>query len=75
MLLSLISFFTTIVDKSPCNRNAVFISGFPHKKVHPFRNFLEVLPSPTIYRIETRKKFGIHASNFVCGVREEVAPV
>lgn len=50
VLLSLISVFTTIVDKSPCDSNAVFIfsaiSGFPHKKVFPFRNFLERSPPP-----------------------------
>ena len=32
------------------------ISGFPHKTVHPFRNFLAVLPPPTLYKVETRKK-------------------
>ena len=42
------------------------ISGFPHKKVHPFRNFLAVLPSS--HPIQ-KKKYWIHASNFICGVR------
>ena len=32
------------------------ISGFAHKTVHPFRNFLGVLPSPTLYKVEARKK-------------------
>ena len=32
------------------------ISRFPLKTVHPFRNFLAVLPSPTLYKVETRKK-------------------
>ena len=45
------------------------ISRFPLKTVHPFRNFLAVLPPPTLYKVETRKKFWIHASNIVCGVR------
>ena len=51
------------------------ISRFPLKPVHPVRNFLAVLPSPTPYKVETRKKFWIHASNIVCGVREGVGPV
>ena len=37
--------------------------------MHPFRNFLADLPPPTLYKVETRKKFWIHASNIVCGVR------
>ena len=48
-------------------------SVFPHREVHPFRNFLAVLSPPTLYKVETGKKildlFQIHASNFVCGVR------
>ena len=51
------------------------ISRFPLKTVHPFRNFLAVLPPPTLYKVETRKKFWIHASNIVCGVRGGVGPV
>ena len=39
------------------------ISRFPHKTVHPFRKFLAVLPPLTLYKVETRKKFLIHASN------------
>ena len=34
------------------------ISRFPLKIVHPFRNFLAVLPSPNLYKVETRKKSG-----------------
>ena len=39
------------MDKSPLDSNAIFIfsviSGFLHKKVHPFRNFLQFsLPPP-----------------------------
>ena len=54
-------------------------SVFPHREVHPFRNFLAVLSPPTLYKVETGKKildlFQIHASNFVCGVRGGVGPV
>ena len=32
------------------------IRRFPLKTVHPFRNFLAVLPPPTLYKVETRKK-------------------
>ena len=32
------------------------ISRFPLKTVHPFRNFLAVLPPPTLYKVETQKK-------------------
>ena len=46
------------------------ICRFPLKTVHPFRNFLAVLPPPTLYKVETRKKVWMHASNIVCGVRE-----
>ena len=35
-----------------------------------FRDFLTVLPPPTLYKAETRTKFWIHASNIVCGVGE-----
>ena len=51
------------------------ISRFPHKTVHPFQNFLAVLPPPTLHKVETRKKFRIHSSNIVCGVRGGVGPV
>ena len=43
--------------------------------VHPFRKFLAVLPPPTLYKVETRKKFWIQASNIVCGVRGGVGLV
>ena len=50
------------------------MSRFPLTRVHPFRNFLAVLPPPppptphpaTLYKVETGKKFWIHASNIVC---------
>ena len=70
---------TTIMDKSPGDSNAIFIfffhSGFPHKTVHPFRIFLAVLPPPTLYDVETEKKFWIHVSNIVCGVKGGIGPV
>ena len=49
------------------------ISPFPLKTVH-FRNFLALPPPPTLYKVETRKKFWIHPSNIVCGVRGGVGP-
>ena len=51
------------------------ICWFPLKTVHPFRSFLAVLPPPTLYKVETRNKFRIHASNIVCWVRGGVGPV
>ena len=51
------------------------ISRFPLKTAHPFQNLLAVLPPPTLYKVETLKKFWIHASNIVCGVRGGVGPV
>ena len=36
------------------------IRRFPLKTVHPFRNFLAVLPLPTLYKVETRKKIVQH---------------
>ena len=41
------------------------ISRFPLKTMHPFQNFLAVLPPPTLYKVETLKKFWIHESNIV----------
>ena len=41
------------------------ISRFPLKTVQRLRNFLAVLPAPTLYKVETRKKFWIQASNIV----------
>ena len=43
------------------------ISWFPLKTVHPFQNFLAVLPPPNLYKVETRKKLWIHASKIVLG--------
>ena len=50
-------------------------SRFPLKTVHHFRNFLALLPPPTLYKVETRKKLWIHASSIVCGVRGRFGPV
>ena len=41
------------------------ISRFPLKTMHPFQNFLAVLPRPTLYKVETLKKLWIHESNIV----------
>ena len=65
----------TILDKSPWDSTAIFIffsviSRFPH-----FYDFLVVLPPPTLYKVETRKKFWIHASNIVCWVRGGIGSV
>ena len=35
-----------------------YFSRFPLKTVHLFRNFLAVLPPPTLYKVETRKNSG-----------------
>ena len=70
---------STILDKSPLNSTAIFIFcvifRFPLKTVYPFGNFVAVVPPPTLYKVETRKKFWIHAPTIVCGVREGVGPV
>ena len=39
------------------------VSPFPLKTVHHFRNFLEILPPLTLYKIKTRKKIWMHACN------------
>ena len=72
------SSLSAIMDKRPWDSNAILFfchSGFPHKTAHPFRNFPAVFPPPTLYKVKTRGKFWIHASNIVCGVRGEVGPV
>ena len=40
-----------------------------------FENFLQFSLPPTLYKVETRNKFWIQASNIVCGVRGGVGPV
>ena len=46
--------------KSHWDSSAIFIFfchfSVPLKTVHPFRNFLAVLPPPTLYKVETRTK-------------------
>ena len=72
-LLGLVEMTSGLVNATIRDSTAIFIflchSRFPLKTVHPFCNFLVVLPPPTLYKVETRKKFWIHASNIVCGVR------
>ena len=54
------------------------ISRFPLKTVHPFRKFLPVLPvlpPPPYTKLKLEKKFWIHLSNIVCGVRGGVGLV
>ena len=51
------------------------ITQFPLKTVQRFGKFLAVLPPSILYKLETRKKFWIHASNIVCGVRGGAGPV
>ena len=52
----------TILDKSPpgqyCNIHIflLFLGSFPLKTVQRFRNFVAVHPSPTLYKVQTRKK-------------------
>ena len=36
--------------------SVILFSQFPLKTVHLFRNFLAVLPPPTLYKVETLKK-------------------
>ena len=50
----------TIMNKSLWDSNAVFIF---------FCNFWVPSFPPTLYKVKTRKKFWILASNVVCGVR------
>ena len=40
-----------------------------------FKNFLAVLLPTTLHNVKTWKKFWIHASNIICGVRGGVRPV
>ena len=65
----------TILDKSSWDNNAIFIifCNFcvPRITVQSFRTFLAVSPL-NLHKVKTRKKFWIHASNVVRGVREGV---
>ena len=44
------------------------------KQCISFEIFLHFSLPPPLYKVETRKKFWIHASNIVCGMRRGVAP-
>ena len=72
-LLGLVEMTSGLVNATIRDSTAIFIffchSRFPLKTVHPFCNFLVVLPPPTLYKVETRKTFWIHVSNVVCGLR------
>ena len=56
----------SILEKRPLDSTAIFIfffsvvSRFPLKTVHPFRNFLAVLPPPPYTKLRTRKKNSGH---------------
>ena len=56
-----------------CNIH-IFLSflGSLLKQCIIFEFVFAVLPPPTLYKVETRKNFWIHASNIVCGVRAGV---
>ena len=68
----------TILDKSPRDSTAIFIllhhfSG-PSQKSASFSKFSCSSPLPYT-KLKIGKKFWIHASNIVCGVKEGVEPV
>ena len=68
-----------ILNKSPWDNTAIIIFlcyfSVPSLNSSAFSKFCCSSPSPTLYKVETRKKFWIHASNIVCGVRGGVGPV
>ena len=70
-----LNFWTKVLGTVPQYAYFSVISRFPLKMVHPLRKFVEVLPPPTQYKVETRKNFWIHAPNIVFGVRGGVGPV
>ena len=56
-------------NKKTEERGGCLNTGY-HKRVHPFRNFLVVLPPPPYIQFKLgKKKLWKHASNVVCGVR------
>ena len=69
---------STILDRSPWDSTAILyfsvISRFPLKTVL-FEIFLQFSLPPPYTKLKLEKKFWIHASNTVCGVREGVGPV
>ena len=67
---------STILDESPWDSTSIFIFFchflVPSLKQSSFSKLSLSSPSPqpyTMYKVETRKKFRIHASNIVCWVR------
>ena len=70
-----LQFWTKVLGTVPQYSYYSVISGLPLKTMHPFQDFLAVLPPTTLYKVETRKKFWINACNIVCGVRGGVGPV
>ena len=72
---------STILDKSPWDSTAIFIF-FCHFSVRSllkqciiFEIFLQFSVALPYTKVETRKKFWIHASNIVCGMGGGVGPV
>ena len=69
----------SIMDKSPWESNAIFlffvILGSLIKQCILFEINFSCSSSPTLYKVEIQKKFWIHASNIVWGVRGGVGPV
>ena len=51
------------------------ISWFPLKTVHPFGHFVAVLPPPTLYKVETRKRILDTRPKLLVGFRGGVGPV
>ena len=70
---------STIMDRSPWESNAIFfffvILGSLIKQCILFEINFSCSSPPTLYKVEIQKKFWIHASNIVCGVRGGVGPV
>ena len=77
--------FTLTLDKIPWDSAAIFIFfchfSVPSYKSASFSKFSCSSPSPTppptptLYKVENGKKFWIHTSSIVCGVRGGVGPV
>ena len=71
----------TILDKSPWDSTAIFIFFcyfsvlFLLKQCSVFEILLQFSLPPPYTKLKLGKKFWIHASNIVCGVREGVGPV
>ena len=48
--------WTKVLEKVMQYSHFSVISGFLHNKLHPFRNFIAVLPPPNLCKVENRKK-------------------